>query len=274
MNNYWVVYVGERAKQNFNIGFDNGVWGHKVIFKNVKTKDIKEGDVIYFIQHLQKLKGALGNNAKNGFPRVPIEELFGVIKSISKCEVTSNYYESNNTVWSDDIYPHRYNFKVLTQDYNANFGLEFFERTFVSAVRESLLTKGSPIKLELPNEGVVFVQSDSFDMEVEEGNIIYRTHRLRERNSEIVNHKKSTALELKGFLSCEVCGFNFTKTYGVRGKNYIECHHKNPLSDTKVGSKTKAEDLALLCANCHRVIHRYKPWISVEELRENFKDQL
>ncbi|NRA52977.1 MAG: HNH endonuclease [Gammaproteobacteria bacterium] len=75
-------------------------------------------------------------------------------------------------------------------------------------------------------------------------------------------------------LACEVCDFNFTKTYGIRGKDYIECHHKNPLSDTKVGEKTKTEDLALLCANCHRVIHRYKPWISVEKLKEQFKGQL
>ena len=75
-------------------------------------------------------------------------------------------------------------------------------------------------------------------------------------------------------LACEVCDFNFTKTYGIRSKDYIECHHKNPLSDTKVGEKTKTEDLALLCANCHRVIHRYKPWISVEKLKEQFKGQL
>jgi putative restriction endonuclease len=35
----------------------------------------------------------------------------------------------------------------------------------------------------------------------------------------------------------------------------------------KDGDTTRLEDLALLCANCHRMIHRASPWLSVEELR-------
>jgi putative restriction endonuclease len=40
------------------------------------------------------------------------------------------------------------------------------------------------------------------------------------------------------------------------------------VSEIKPGEKTKNEDLALLCSNCHRIVHRKKPWLSVEKLSE------
>jgi 5-methylcytosine-specific restriction protein A len=33
------------------------------------------------------------------------------------------------------------------------------------------------------------------------------------------------------------------------------------------GMATKLSDLALLCANCHRMIHARRPWLSMDELR-------
>ncbi|RYD02497.1 hypothetical protein N752_24520 [Desulforamulus aquiferis] len=66
---------------------------------------------------------------------------------------------------------------------------------------------------------------------------------------------------------CEVCNFDFTQRYGNRGKDFIEGHHKKLVSELKEGEKTKVEDIALLCSNCHRMIHR-KPLITVEELIE------
>ncbi|MEX2447811.1 MAG: hypothetical protein WD404_03595 [Solirubrobacterales bacterium] len=32
-----------------------------------------------------------------------------------------------------------------------------------------------------------------------------------------------------------------------------------------------SEDLALLCANCHRMVHAKRPWLSVEQLRSHLK---
>jgi 5-methylcytosine-specific restriction protein A len=64
---------------------------------------------------------------------------------------------------------------------------------------------------------------------------------------------------------CEAGGFNFERIYGDRGRGFIECHHVVPLhvAGTRVNSTA---DLALLCANCHRMIHR-SPWLSPAELR-------
>jgi len=72
---------------------------------------------------------------------------------------------------------------------------------------------------------------------------------------------------------CQTCGFNFEQAYGHFGIGYIEAHHKNPLSERSDFEDqevllTSIEDIAVLCSNCHRMIHRKKPAISVERLRQ------
>ena len=34
------------------------------------------------------------------------------------------------------------------------------------------------------------------------------------------------------------------------------------------GETTKAEDIALLCSNCHKMVHRKRPWLSMKNLKE------
>jgi 5-methylcytosine-specific restriction protein A len=101
--------------------------------------------------------------------------------------------------------------------------------------------------------------------EAPEGRLLYRRHRTRERDQRLVKRKKDAALK-KGPLACEVCDFIFEEAYGELGKDYIECHHRRPLSESGT-TTTKLADLALLCSNCHRMAHRGNPWPTVEELR-------
>ncbi|VUF13576.1 HNH endonuclease [Methylobacterium dankookense] len=70
-----------------------------------------------------------------------------------------------------------------------------------------------------------------------------------------------------GALRCEACGFDFSARYGERGHGFIECHHTKPVSSLSAGERTKSQDLALLCANCHRMIHVARPWLSLSDLR-------
>jgi 5-methylcytosine-specific restriction protein A len=53
---------------------------------------------------------------------------------------------------------------------------------------------------------------------------------------------------------------SFEKIYGEIGKNFIEAHHLIPLS--ALGFKEKrsysGRDCAVLCCNCHRMIHRWR----------------
>lgn len=121
-------------------------------------------------------------------------------------------------------------------------------------------TKPEHIKEKLP-------ELTEEEIESNEGQILSRVHRYRERDSTLVRKKKERFLAERGFLHCECCGFNFSEVYGSHGDGFIECHHTKPVSELDADSTTKISDLALLCANCHRMIHRRKPWLSIDELR-------
>lgn len=114
-------------------------------------------------------------------------------------------------------------------------------------------------------------EEDDEVLSVKEGRVIYKLHKLRERNSKINRKKKNRYLERYGRLDCEVCGFDFFKTYGELGKGFIEAHHRIPLSNLEGAAIIKLKDLALVCANCHRMLHREIDTITIEELKSRIK---
>jgi predicted HNH restriction endonuclease len=104
-----------------------------------------------------------------------------------------------------------------------------------------------------------------------EGREVYHRHRVRERSPLLCKLKKETVLREEGRLGCEACRGDFERQYGELGQGVIECHHRFPLGEGEE-RETTLEDLALLCANCHRVIHRSKLTLSVEELQRALRD--
>ncbi len=98
-------------------------------------------------------------------------------------------------------------------------------------------------------------------------------HFYRERNSKLVRLKKDLFIEEHGQLFCEACKFDFHDAYGERGKDYAEVHHNIALSSSDFMGTTKLDDLNVLCSNCHRMIHRKNPWLSIEELKEILNKQ-
>ena len=118
---------------------------------------------------------------------------------------------------------------------------------------------------------------DNDDEEGSEGRLLTRVHKYRERNTKLVKDKKKKVFNKLGYLKCEVCDFNFKEFYGNQSLNkkeeeFIECHHTKPVSELKKGEKTKLSDLSLICSNCHRMIHRKKPWLSISELKTIIKN--
>jgi 5-methylcytosine-specific restriction protein A len=103
-------------------------------------------------------------------------------------------------------------------------------------------------------------------VEAEEGRLLTRLHVSRERDRRLVAAKKLTVLKATGRLACEACEFDFEEAYGARGVGFAECHHRLPLSALTRSRKTALGDLAILCSNCHRMIHRSRPWLTVEAL--------
>lgn len=106
------------------------------------------------------------------------------------------------------------------------------------------------------------------EAEALEGRLLFRRHRVRERDRRLTAKKKAQALSSTGRLHCEVCGFEFGDTYGDQGRGFIECHHIQPLGAARGLVRTRLSDLALVCSNCHRMLHRGSPAPSIGTLRE------
>ena len=109
---------------------------------------------------------------------------------------------------------------------------------------------------------------EDLEVDAEEGRVLTRLHKVRERNRAIALRKKQDALNRMGHLRCEACAFDFEVAYGVRGRGFIECHHTRPLHTLVAKERTKLTDLALLCSNCHRMVHAARPWLTLEQVRE------
>ena len=75
----------------------------------------------------------------------------------------------------------------------------------------------------------------------------------RERNSTL----RKNALDIHGY-NCRACGFNFEECYGEIGKGFIEVHHVVPLAKAGERETNPETDLVVLCANCHRMVHKRK----------------
>jgi 5-methylcytosine-specific restriction enzyme A len=123
-------------------------------------------------------------------------------------------------------------------------------------------------QLALTDEpGNIFELFGDEDGSVMEGRYLLRFHRIRERSSKLRDKKIRSVLARGGPLICEVCRFNFEEFYGDLGKGFIECHHVEPLHESGERSRT-IHDLALLCSNCHHMIHRKPPWPTPSQLRD------
>lgn len=107
------------------------------------------------------------------------------------------------------------------------------------------------------------IHEKSPEQDYMEGERYLRESTYFKRNSKLVKDAKS-----KYGFSCQVCGFNFGKTYGPEiGANFIECHHKNPLSENDENFKSTLVDVCVVCSNCHRMLHRTKPAMKPEKLK-------
>jgi len=105
------------------------------------------------------------------------------------------------------------------------------------------------------------------EAEAREGRLLERKHLARERDAGLRAKKIKKHMRTHGQLACETCGFDFKAKYGPHGDGYIECHHVIPLHASGE-TKTRLDDLILICSNCHRMIHRRTPWLTSEELRK------
>ncbi|MES9508566.1 MULTISPECIES: HNH endonuclease [unclassified Streptomyces] len=115
---------------------------------------------------------------------------------------------------------------------------------------EDGISSGELVRIpEQPNE------VDEDGVPAAEGRLLTRWATFRERNPALRKRKIAQARRLREPLQCSVCAFDFGRRYGTLGEGYIEVHHVLPLH-LSGPRETRLEDLAFLCANCHRMCHR------------------
>jgi len=123
---------------------------------------------------------------------------------------------------------------------------------------------------EAKTEGVTS-DTDDLNEEFFEGRIVYKMHRTRERKPGI---RKKLLKHRQENLHCDLCLRSWDHLPEDLRKSVFEVHHIKPLHMSE-SKKTKLSDVALLCACCHRVMHklinRKKSWISISEALQILK---
>lgn len=136
-------------------------------------------------------------------------------------------------------------------------------RQVATAIREHYPT--------LKSFGVLHLDTDDG---VEEGGIFHALHKYYERDQSLIRKKKKDVFAKHTALKCEVCEFDFAKIYGELGDQFAECHHTKPVAKMKTGEKTKQSDLSIVCANCHRMLHRGRDLLSIAGLKAIVEKEL
>jgi len=104
-----------------------------------------------------------------------------------------------------------------------------------------------------------------------EGRVRLVLHKLRERDQGLVREAKRIWFDqMGGDIKCYICGFSFAQQYGELGREFIEAHHIVPHNLLDGDSEITVDDLAPLCANCHRIIHKCNPMISVDDFKNRY----
>lgn len=173
------------------------------------------------------------------------------------------------------------NLNVWNKYFKANPSLGIEQKKSFSKVDWNWITQDFHIfiyrnilKLYKPKDNSSSVEiAEEFEPTGLEGQSKLTSHIRYERNSGLIRKIKQRALKSNPMLNCEVCNFSFYERYGELGKGFIEAHHLSPLNLT-TERKTTVKDIALLCSNCHKMIHRgifqfgYNKLMDVEELKE------
>ena len=114
-----------------------------------------------------------------------------------------------------------------------------------------------------------FPETIGSEVDVSEGHKRQITVNRYERSS----IARAKCIEFHGCI-CRICDFDFEKTYGQVGKQFIHVHHLKPLHT--IGQNYKIDykvDLIPVCPNCHAMLHRKHNdrLLTPEELREGFQ---
>lgn len=121
-----------------------------------------------------------------------------------------------------------------------------------------------------PESDILLAQEFGYDpneVSFKEGRLKFRLHLTKERNYRLVTRAKALWNQKQsGKVICSVCSFSFPEAYGEVGEGFIEAHHTRPIAQLSPDTKISIVDLVPICSNCHSMLHRSRPWLTVEQL--------
>lgn len=148
--------------------------------------------------------------------------------------------------------------------------LDVMEReSFPTVVAREALTSVAPAARGGRRRALVFDEDGTITEGGAAPAMVNRRERSRAlRDAAIAHFTKN------GTIVCIACGFDYRASYGDHGQGYIEIHHRKPLSmyddeDLTTTIKLALKNVAPLCSNCHRMVHRMPAQVlTVEDLTD------
>jgi predicted HNH restriction endonuclease len=154
--------------------------------------------------------------------------------------------------------------------------ISYIEFNRAVGYKENNIIQGFTV-LDLQKSNLVLETLLSSDRDMEEvyaneGRIIIREHRSRERDKtlrfgKIIQSKKDN----NGKVPCEICGIDYQELFGLNNP-LIDSHHLAPLGKLESETRNGLVDLALVCPTCHRALHMSEDCSDLEALRNKFNN--
>lgn len=121
------------------------------------------------------------------------------------------------------------------------------------------------------SEQLAIVEADlALDVVFSEGRLLTAIHLRRERDPRL---RKSflRKREVSDSCFCDLCGLSFEAVAPLHRMAAFEVHHLLPLSVSSLTRRTAHNDVALLCAVCHRLIHSAiaanRSWLGINQAK-------
>lgn len=263
----WFVNLNDKyIKQDDEINF----WKKSTS----ELKRIKPGDDFYFlVKNPKNIKGErqiLGKAKYIRFELNNYEQAWRKYGSLNGCNTIEEFRLHMTRIYDNDSISEfgsiiLDNFEVFDQGYKpSEIGIKFANSIVAGKYldeKEDNIIKGIIGSNKFSN--IIYDSPESYL----EGKESFVTHIKKERNPLVKQAVIEKFLINNERVYCEACGFDFYDKYGELGRDYIECHHTKPIHQMKRETETKLVDMALLCSNCHRMIHKKNPMLSLDELK-------
>lgn len=259
----WIAFLNEKItntpQQGYYIAYLFSGDGKKIFLTIALGVTNRKG-----LKQLQKDKSILINNLEKLLISKDIKRCNDKVNLMAK-KATAKKYESSVVCYK------KYNTSKLPDENKLKEDLSKFVKIYndmyekitnVCAVINSIKGKGEKNNIIHNNTDNIFLSAKEYKKRI--NHFIYEG---RLSSNDIEKIKKQLGY------TCEACGFNFKSIYPKIGNKYIEAHHKIPYSQIKENDsrETTISDFAVLCSNCHKMIHKLNDPADIDGLKNIIK---